>query len=259
MREKALAERKALVTGAARGIGRATAERFAEEGAWVACADIDEEGAEETANTIQQRTGKAISLKLDVTNADAFRDAMSATADAFGGFDVLFNNAGIAGGDWDQTIAVNLTGVYNGLVHGAHMMSENESGGAIVNTASVAGLVGLVGPSIGDVAASPEAFSGAAGYISSKHGVVGLTKQFALAYATRGVRINGIAPGYIETAMTANVRESEVFNEFIVNLHPMKRMGRAEEIAAAAAFLASDDASFITGVVLPVDGGYTSR
>ena len=184
---------------------------------------------------------------------------MSRTADTFGGFDILFNNAGIAGGDWAQTLSVNLSGVYNGLAHGAHLMSQNERGGAIVNTASIAGLVGLVGPRIGDVAQDPNAFSGAAGYIASKHGVAGLTKQFALAFASQGVRVNAIAPGYIETAMTANVRESDEFNDFIVSLHPLGRMGRAEEIAAAAAFLASDDASFITGIVLPVDGGYTSR
>lgn len=259
MKEKALLDRKALVTGAARGIGRATAERFAEEGAWVACADIDEEGARETANTIQQRTGKAISIQLDVTDQDAFTAAMTRTAEEFGGYDILFNNAGIAGGDWAKTLEVNLTGVYNGLAYGAHMMSQNDSGGAIVNTASIAGLVGLIGPRIGDVTIEPGAFSGAAGYIASKHGVAGLTKQFALAYADRGVRVNAIAPGYIETDMTANVRESQEYNDFIVNLHPIGRMGQPEEIASAAAFLASDDASFITGIVLPVDGGYTSR
>ena len=259
MKPKALLDRKALVTGAARGIGRATAERFAEEGAWVACADIDEEGANETANTIQQRTGKAIAMRLDVTDQDAFRAAMDQTASEFGGFDVLFNNAGIAGGDWAQTINVNLSGVYNGLAHGAFLMSQNESGGSIVNTASIAGLVGLVGPRIGDVALEPGAFSGGAGYIASKHGVAGLTKQFALAFADRGVRVNAIAPGYIETAMTAGVRETEAYNDYIVGLHPLGRMGQPEEIASAAAFLASDDASFITGIVLPVDGGYTAR
>ena len=256
---KSLADRKALVTGAARGIGRATAERFAEEGAWVACADIDAEGANETANTIQQRTGKAIAIELDVTDSDSFNEAMDKTTSAFGGFDVLFNNAGIAGGDWEQTLKVNLTGVYYGLAQGAFRMSQSENGGAIINTASIAGLVGLVGPSIGDIAVSPESFSGAAGYISSKHGVVGLTRQFALAYGTRGVRVNAIAPGYIETDMTANMRESQEFKDFIANLHPMQRFGQPEEIASAAAFLASDDASFITGIVLPVDGGYTSR
>ena len=259
MRANALLDRKALVTGAARGIGRATAERFAEEGAWVACADINEEGAQETANTIQQRTGKAIAIHLDVTDQDAFGEAMKRTAEEFGGFDILFNNAGIAGGDWQTTLEVNLTGVYNGLAYGAHLMSQSDSGGSIVNTASIAGLVGLIGPRIGDVTLEPGAFSGAAGYIASKHGVAGLTKQFALAYASSGVRVNAIAPGYIETDMTANVRESQEYKDFIVDLHPIGRMGQPDEIASAAAFLASDDASFITGIVLPVDGGYTSR
>ena len=259
MREKALLDRKALVTGAGRGIGRATAERFAEEGAWVACADIDEDAAIETANTIQQRTGKAIGFKLDVSIEQSVVDAMDRTSDAFGGFDVLFNNAGIAGGEWDQTLAVNLTGVFYGLAHGSAKMSENEHGGAIVSTASVAGLVGLTGPSIPVPEVTSETFAGGAAYIASKHGVAGLTKQYAIAFGTRGVRINAIAPGYIETDMTAFVRQTDAFRDHIVDLHPMKRMGQAEEIASAAAFLASDDASFITGVVLPVDGGYTAR
>ena len=261
MRQKALLDRKALVTGAGNGIGRATAERYAEEGAWVACADIDGAAAEETANTIQQRTGKAISIQLDVTDEQSFKDAMDITTSEFGGFDVLFNNAGIAGGTWEGTLAVNLTGVFYGLAHGTLRMSQNENGGSIINTASVAGLVGLVGPSvpIAEDQLTPESFAGGAAYIASKHGVSGLTKQYAIAFAQRGVRVNAIAPGYIETNMTSFVRESEQYKDYITGIHPMNRLGQPEEIASAAAFLASDDASFITGVVLPVDGGYTAR
>ena len=251
-----LTNKVALITGAASGIGRASAEGMAAEGAAIMCADIDAEGAEQTALIIEQRGGTASSMKLDVSVSEEVAHAISQTKSILGNMDILFNNAGIGGGDWDTTIGINLSRVYYGLHHGARELANN-GGGVIINTASVAGLVGLVSSStptdIGEIS------EGAGAYIAAKHGVSGLTKQFALMFGRQGVRVNAIAPGYIETPMTAQFREDPAANEFITSLHPIGRLGQPEEIAAAAVFLASDDASFITGVVLPVDGGYTAR
>ena len=250
-----LVDKVALITGAGSGIGRESALRMAEEGAAVMCADRDAAGAETTAGIIQNKGGKAEVLELDVAVESEVKAALTRTADALGGLDIIFNNAGIggAGYGWDQTIAVNLSGVYHGLFHGAPFLAER-GGGAIINTASVAGLVGLTGS-----APAEELAPGAGAYVAAKHGVAGLTKQYAVTFGTRGVRVNAIAPGYIITPMTEPFREIEGGAAFLESLHPLGRLGQPEEIAAAAAFLASDDASFITGVVLPVDGGYTAR
>ena len=248
----------ALVTGAGSGIGRASALRMAAEGAAVMCADIDAAGAKETAAAILGTGANAAAdMALDVADAAQVEAALDRTADQLGGLDVLFNNAGVGGAEhgWDRTIAVNLQGVYHGLLYGAPFLVAR-GGGSILNTASIAGLVGLTGP----VAVDPAEMSATTGaYVASKHGVNGLTKQYAIVYARSGVRVNAIAPGYIETPMTAPVREFEEIQQGMADLHPMGRFGQPEEIAAAAVFLASDDASFITGIVLPVDGGYTAR
>ncbi len=245
----------ALITGAGSGIGRESALRMAEEGAAVMCADRDFTSAETTAGIIQNRGGTAGVLALDVTVESEVKASLDTTAEELGGLDVIFNNAGIggAGFGWDKTIAVNLTGVYHGLFHGAPFLAAND-GGVIINTASVAGLVGLTSRTSAD-----ELPAGAGAYVAAKHGVAGLTKQYAVTFGARGVRVNAIAPGYIETPMTEQVREMEGGVAYLESLHPLGRLGQPEEIAAAAAFLASDDASFITGVVLPVDGGYTAR
>lgn len=251
-----LSGKSGLITGAGNGIGREAAIRMATDGAAIMCADLDAAAAENTANIIIQQGGKAAALSLDVANESAVKSAIQDTAAELGSLDIIFNNAGIAGGDWDQTIAINLSGVYYGLHHGAVHMAEH-GGGVIINTASVAGLVGLVGPAAAQSVA--EIGAGAGSYVAAKHGVVGLTRQYAIMFGKHGVRVNAIAPGYIETAMTAEMRGMPGGVEFLETLHPIGRLGLPEDIAAAAAFLASDDAAFITGATLPVDGGYTAR
>ena len=249
----------ALVTGAGSGIGRAMALRLADEGCAVLCADIDQDGTESTAAKVLEHGGKSAAVVLDVTDSDAVKDALERTISEFGSIDVLMNNAGVGGGaGWDQTIAVNLSGVYYGLLHGCKMMAER-GGGSIVNTASVAGLNGLVGGSGAVKPADINPNDGPGAYTAAKHGVVGLTRQFAVIYGKQNVRVNALCPGYIFTPMTAGMRDREGGQEFLESLHPMGRLGEPEEIASAAAFLASSDASFVTGVALPIDGGYTAR
>ncbi|MGE3962018.1 MAG: SDR family NAD(P)-dependent oxidoreductase [Dehalococcoidia bacterium] len=252
-----LAGHRAFVTGAGSGIGRAIALRLAEDGATVMCADLDRGRAEEVAARIADLGGRAEALALDVADEAAVRDALARTAEALGGLDLIVNNAGVGGGHgWARTTAVNLDGVYFGLAHGARLLAER-GGGAIVNTSSIAGLQGLVGVAPTDAIPDPE--SGVGAYVAAKHGVVGLTKQFALMFAKHGLRVNAVCPGYVDTPLIEGITSNEQGRRFLESLHPMGRLGRPEEIAAAVAFLASDDAAFITGVALPVDGGYSAR
>lgn len=253
-----LAGKVALITGAASGIGRASALRMASDGAAVMCADLDEAGAQDTAARVAEHGGRSAAMKLDVSSEAEVKEALQATIRELGGLNVLFNNAGVGGGfGWDRTIGINLSGVYYGLLHGAALLAER-GGGAIVNTASVAGLVGLTGLQAENAQNAPVT-EGAGAYVAAKHGVVGLTKQFAITYARRGVRVNALAPGYIYTAMIEGMTSNPQGDRFLASLHPMNRLGTAEEVAAAASFLASDDASFITGITLPIDGGYSAR
>lgn len=250
-----LAGKAALVTGAASGIGRATALVLAREGARVLVADLPGPGASETARMIQEAGGEALAVVADVT-LDADVEAMVAAAvAAWGRLDCAFNNAGIAPaavgpagqrvGDlsrqsWEGMLAVNLTGVWLCMKHELAQM-ERQGGGAIVNTASIAGLVGL-----------PR--SGA--YVAAKHGVVGLTKAAAIDHAGAGVRINAVCPGYVETPMIVESmarRGAEIMAGV-----PLKRLGAASEIAEAVAWLCSDRAAFVTGTAMTVDGGYTA-
>jgi NAD(P)-dependent dehydrogenase (short-subunit alcohol dehydrogenase family) len=254
--EARLSDKVALITGAGSGIGRASALRFAAEGARIMCSDLDRQAAEGTAALIDEQGGNADAMALDVTDEGEVIAALEKTKQRFGKLNVLFNNAGVGGGfTWDQTIAVNLTGVFNGVFHASKMFAE-QGGGSIINTASIAGLVGLRSP--GEFTPD-EVEAGSGAYIAAKHGVAGLTKQYAVTFGKFGVRVNAIAPGYIETPMTAELREEEGGEDFLIDLHPLGRLGQPEEIASAAAFLASDDASFINGIVLPVDGGYTAQ
>jgi NAD(P)-dependent dehydrogenase (short-subunit alcohol dehydrogenase family) len=254
--EERLPDKVALVTGAGAGIGRATSIAFAAEGAAVMCADLNEAAAQDTAAQIAERGGRSAALSVDVADEADVGRAFDEVLAQLGGLDIVFNNAGIGGGaGWERTLAVNLSGVFHGLKFAAPLLAER-GGGSIINTASVAGLVGLVGAAPPD---EPLPEPGGAAYVTSKHGVVGLTRQYAVSYARHGVRVNCINPGYIETAMTAGIRESDEGRAYLESLHPMGRLGQPEEIAAAALFLASDEASFITGHTLVVDGGYTAR
>lgn len=240
----------ALVTGAGSGIGRATALRLAAEGARVACADLVAEGALETAKAIEAAAGEALALTADVTDEQACARIVEETVARFGRLTTLVNSAGVRGAqpdatppppEWERVLEANLTGTY--LASRAALPALAATGaGAITNLASIYGLVG------GSI--SPA-------YAASKGGVVVLTRQMALQWAPR-VRVNCVCPGVIETPMTAPLRADPAWREMMVAKHPLGRFGRAEEVAAAILFLSSDEAAYVTGVALPVDGGYTA-
>jgi NAD(P)-dependent dehydrogenase (short-subunit alcohol dehydrogenase family) len=248
--------KSALVTGGASGIGRATALAFARDGARVAVADILEEAAQSTVAEIEAMGGQALAIACDVTDDDAVKAMIAATVDAYGSLDCAFNNAGIApyqvnaGGQkiadvapeaWRRLIDVNLTGVWLCLRHEVAQMRAQGSGGVIINTASILGLVGSATSSA---------------YVAAKHGVVGLTKTAAADHAEDNIRVNAVCPGYIETPMTEETMRRR--GERILARVPMARMGKAGEIAEAVIWLCSPKASFVTGVSWAVDGGYTA-
>ena len=245
-----LREKVALVTGAGSGIGSATAVQFAVEGAQVACVDLTADAAAETARTIAMRGGEAIALAADVTDQAACARMVEQTLARFGRLTTLVNSAGIRPerpgptptlAEWQRVVDINLTGSY--LASRAALPALAASGaGSITHLASIFGLVGGA--------------TGAA-YAASKGAIVNLTRQMALEWAPR-VRVNCVCPGVIETPMTAPLRADPAWAEAVLKRYPLGRFGRPEEIAAAILFLASDEAGFITGVALPVDGGYTA-
>jgi len=242
----------ALVTGGGRGIGGATAQLFAQSGAKVVVGDIDPAGSE-TVESIRQKGGEALFVKTDVRNESEVKNLIAAAVATFGGLHCAFNNAGVlpptvmlAEMDesiFDKTLAVDLKGMFLCMKHEIRHMLQN-GGGAIVNTASIAGMI-----------AEP----GISAYIAAKHGVIGLSKAAAVEYANQGIRINALAPGLVNTAMTKAWFDDPNMRAYFTANTPLGRVSQPDEIAPMVLFLCSELASFAVGQAFVLDGGYTTH
>jgi NAD(P)-dependent dehydrogenase (short-subunit alcohol dehydrogenase family) len=244
----------ALVTGAASGMGLATVRAFAAAGAAVVLADVDKDAAVAAAGEVTAAGGRAIAVPCDIADEGQAAAMVERAVAAFGRLDMAFNNAGVqappsdaadeTAEDFDRVNAVNLRGVWASVKHELRQMRE-QGNGAIVNCSSLGGLVGL-----------PQR----AAYHASKHGVIGLTKSVAVEYAPKGIRVNAVCPGVIDTPMVAGMLQGQASAMAeIMKQQPIGRLGRADEIAAAVLWLCSPAASFVTGAALPVDGGFTAH
>jgi NAD(P)-dependent dehydrogenase (short-subunit alcohol dehydrogenase family) len=248
--------RVAFVTGAASGIGRATALAFARAGAGVVVADVSEQGGQETVRMIEEAGGRAIAIRCDVTRAEDVKAALDRTIETFGRLDAAFNNAGIEQApkataditeeEWDRIVGIDLRGMFLCMKYEIPLML-NQGGGAIVNTSSGAGVKG---------------FRDQAAYVAAKHGVVGLTRAAALDYAAQHIRINAVCPGIIDTPMmdrfgggTPEGKEKELTSAAAAQ--PIGRAGKPEEVTETVLWLCSDTASFLVGAAIVVDGGQT--
>lgn len=243
----------ALVTGGGSGIGRATALKFAAESASVVIGNRNEIVGQETVDLIEQGGGKASFFKTDVTNFENVRNLIRYTTDTYGGLHAAFNNAGVedlqamtrdqTDEAFDLVMNVNVKGVWYSMKCEIEHMVAN-GGGAIVNTSSIAGLIG---------------YPGHAPYTASKHAVIGLTKTAALEYAKQGIRVNAVSPGATETSLLDSLAGGDSATlEYMKSLHPIGRLGKPEEIANMVVWLCSDEASFVLGQAIAVDGGFTA-
>lgn len=250
---KGLKNKVILITGGASGLGKATAERFDKEGAKIVIADIQVEEGEKVAEALNE----AIFIETDVTKHEAVKHAVNKTVEKYGSLDILFNNAGIDGEqkptaestleNWEKVRSIDLDGAFYCLKYGLDQMKEQGSG-VIINTSSTAGLVG---------------FENIPPYTASKGALVQLTKSCAMEYAEHGIRVNAIAPSVVKTALVEHFIENsenpEATAEEFNSINPMPGWIQPEDVAAAVAFLASDEARYITGHTLPIDGGYVSQ
>ena len=242
----------AIVTGASTGVGEAIARELYDRGLTVVITARDSVAIEATARNMDPAGQRVLPMVADVRDHVSVKNLIDSVIERFGRIDYLVNNAGITGphgvsicdydvADWQEVIQTDLSGVFYGMKYAIPAMLKT-GGGAVVNLSAVNGMVGI---------------PGIAPYTCAKHGVVGLTQSVALEFAEKGVRVNALAPGYVDTARMKELPES--IRQMMAESHPMKRMAKPEEVGKLAAFLLSDDASFITGGCYTVDGGYTAQ
>lgn len=247
-----LGNKTAIVTGAASGIGRSIAELYAASGAAVLVADLDEKGGQETVDVITKAGGKAWFVKADASKAADNEMLVKEAVGKTGGLHIACNNAGIGGpaapvgeypvDGWEKVIAINLNGVFYGMRYQIPAMLQS-NGGVIINMASILAQVG---------------FAGSSAYVAAKHGVVGLTQSASVEYSAKGIRVNAVGPGFIETPLlTKHLSEEQM--KGLVTLHPIGRLGKPEEVAELVLWLSSPKASFVTGGYYAVDGAYLAQ